>query len=68
MIANRLDAGGAPLHTFRTLPIDRGLPIFTDAKRALEESMKLAWHKPQVTEQEAGLEVTSYLPAELDRT
>jgi coenzyme PQQ precursor peptide PqqA len=30
--------------------------------------MKLAWHKPQVTEQEVGLEVTSYLPAELDRT
>ena len=29
--------------------------------------MKLAWHKPQVTEQDVGLEVTSYLPAELDR-
>jgi len=26
-----------------------------------------AWHKPQVFEQEAGLEVTSYLPAELDQ-
>ncbi len=25
------------------------------------------WHKPEVTEQEVGLEVTSYLPAELDR-
>jgi coenzyme PQQ precursor peptide PqqA len=25
------------------------------------------WHKPQVTEQEVGLEVTSYLPAELDK-
>jgi coenzyme PQQ precursor peptide PqqA len=24
------------------------------------------WHKPVVTEQEVGLEVTSYLPAELD--
>jgi coenzyme PQQ precursor peptide PqqA len=24
------------------------------------------WHKPEVTEQEVGLEVTSYLPAELD--
>ena len=24
------------------------------------------WHKPQVTEQEVGLEVTTYLPAELD--
>jgi coenzyme PQQ precursor peptide PqqA len=24
------------------------------------------WHKPEVTEQDVGLEVTSYLPAELD--
>jgi coenzyme PQQ precursor peptide PqqA len=24
------------------------------------------WTKPQVTEQEVGLEVTSYLPAEID--
>lgn len=24
------------------------------------------WSKPQVTEQEVGLEVTSYLPAEID--
>jgi coenzyme PQQ precursor peptide PqqA len=24
------------------------------------------WYKPEVTEQEVGLEVTSYLPAELD--
>jgi len=23
------------------------------------------WHKPEVTEQDVGLEVTSYLPAEL---
>jgi coenzyme PQQ precursor peptide PqqA len=29
--------------------------------------MKLQWHKPEVTEQEVGLEVTSYLPAELDK-
>jgi coenzyme PQQ precursor peptide PqqA len=25
------------------------------------------WHKPKVTEQEVGLEVTSYVPAELDQ-
>jgi coenzyme PQQ precursor peptide PqqA len=25
------------------------------------------WHKPEVTEEEVGLEVTTYLPAELDR-
>ena len=24
------------------------------------------WHKPEVAEQDVGLEVTSYLPAELD--
>ena len=30
--------------------------------------MKLKWHKPEVTEQEVGLEVTSYAPAELDRS
>jgi coenzyme PQQ precursor peptide PqqA len=26
----------------------------------------MEWHKPEVTEQEVGLEVTSYLPAEFD--
>jgi len=26
------------------------------------------WLKPAITESEAGMEVTSYLPAELDRT
>ena len=25
------------------------------------------WHKPEVTEQDVGLEVTSYLPAELNK-
>lgn len=29
--------------------------------------MKLEWQKPQVSEQEVGLEVTSYSPAELDQ-
>jgi coenzyme PQQ precursor peptide PqqA len=29
-------------------------------------SMKLEWHKPEVTEQEVGLEVTSYAAAELE--
>jgi coenzyme PQQ precursor peptide PqqA len=28
--------------------------------------MKRAWNKPQVSEQEVGLEVTSYLPAEIE--
>ena len=32
---------------------------------SLEEIMKI-WSKPEVREQEVGLEVTSYLPAEID--
>jgi coenzyme PQQ precursor peptide PqqA len=28
--------------------------------------MKKAWDKPQVEEQQVGMEVSSYLPAELD--
>jgi coenzyme PQQ precursor peptide PqqA len=31
----------------------------------MELNMKEAWTKPRVTEQEVGLEVTSYLPADL---
>jgi|GEM_PF-6051656 len=30
--------------------------------------MKLVWLKPEVTEQEVGLEVTCYLTAELDKS
>jgi coenzyme PQQ precursor peptide PqqA len=26
------------------------------------------WHQPEVVEQDVGMEVTSYLPAELDKT
>jgi len=33
-----------------------------------EKDMKLQWHRPEVVEQEVGLEVTSYLPAELDKS
>lgn len=35
---------------------------FTD----LEETKMKIWTKPAVREQEVGLEVTSYLPAEID--
>ena len=31
-----------------------------------EETTMKIWNKPQVREQEVGLEVTSYLPAEID--
>lgn len=37
-----------------------------DRSRSRRTLMK-AWHKPEVTEQEVGLEVTTYLPAELDQ-
>lgn len=30
--------------------------------------MKLEWQKPEVKEEEVGLEVTSYVAAELDRS
>jgi coenzyme PQQ precursor peptide PqqA len=32
----------------------------------LEENTMKTWTKPEVREQEVGLEVTSYLPAEID--
>lgn len=32
----------------------------------LEETIMKIWTKPEVREQEVGLEVTSYLPAEID--
>jgi len=32
----------------------------------LEETPMKIWSKPEVREQEVGLEVTSYLPAEID--
>jgi coenzyme PQQ precursor peptide PqqA len=32
----------------------------------LEETIMKVWSKPAVREQEVGLEVTSYLPAEID--
>jgi len=49
----------------------RGLEKATVSQATLEirrNSMKLEWHKPEVVEEEVGLEVTSYAPAELDRT
>jgi coenzyme PQQ precursor peptide PqqA len=43
-----------------------GLDALTFATDVLGERNMKAWHKPEVTEQEVGLEVTTYLPAELD--
>jgi coenzyme PQQ precursor peptide PqqA len=36
-------------------------------KRSPKETIMKEWLKPEITESEAGMEVTSYLPAELDR-
>jgi coenzyme PQQ precursor peptide PqqA len=36
------------------------------SQKHLEEYIMKTWMKPSVREQEVGLEVTSYLPAEID--
>jgi coenzyme PQQ precursor peptide PqqA len=41
-------------------------PYFNIVSSPKETTMK-EWLKPEITESEAGMEVTSYLPAELDR-
>jgi coenzyme PQQ precursor peptide PqqA len=38
----------------------------TLCRNFLEEYIMKTWTKPEVREQEVGLEVTSYLPAEID--
>ena len=43
-----------------------GTLTLTTGTSKLEEIPMKIWNKPQVREQEAGLEVTSYLPAEID--
>ena len=49
-------------------PYIRTLGIGGDRFRSpfKEETLMKIWNKPQVREQEVGLEVTSYLPAEID--
>ena len=42
------------------------VPIIYAVSSPKETTMK-EWLKPEITESEAGMEVTSYLPAELDR-
>jgi coenzyme PQQ precursor peptide PqqA len=38
-----------------------------DFRSSPKETIMKEWLKPEITESEAGMEVTSYLPAELDR-
>jgi coenzyme PQQ precursor peptide PqqA len=40
-------------------------PLSGKASQEKETAMKETWSKPQVTEQEVGLEVTSYVAAEI---
>jgi coenzyme PQQ precursor peptide PqqA len=47
-------------HMFRT-------PQHILPQNSPKETLMKTWLKPQITESEAGMEVTSYLPAELDR-
>ena len=42
------------------------IPHYLGVSSPKETTMK-EWLKPEITESEAGMEVTSYLPAELDR-
>jgi coenzyme PQQ precursor peptide PqqA len=50
----------------RPSPIILALVHRTLGSSPKETTMK-EWLKPEITESEAGMEVTSYLPAELDR-
>jgi coenzyme PQQ precursor peptide PqqA len=43
----------------------RGHP-FLDGILPIQEEVMKVWTKPAVREQEVGLEVTSYMPAEID--
>jgi coenzyme PQQ precursor peptide PqqA len=64
--ATAIDAQSGALHTDRPgthVSFSRFRVTIETARR---NSMKLEWHKPEVTEQEVGLEVTSYASAELD--
>ena len=42
-------------------------PLILKSVSSPKETIMKEWLKPEITESEAGMEVTSYLPAELDR-
>jgi coenzyme PQQ precursor peptide PqqA len=44
-----------------------GLTPLSNIVSSPKETTMKEWLKPEITESEAGMEVTSYLPAELDR-
>ncbi len=50
----------------RTDYLSIGEANYRPLKFLMEEIIMKVWNKPQVREQEVGLEVTSYLPADID--
>jgi coenzyme PQQ precursor peptide PqqA len=61
-----IDARAIALHIVSATRGRSGKPAGRPSIR--RKTMKLEWHKPEVVEEEVGLEVTSYASAELDRT
>ena len=57
--------GGNKARSYRVLLDQGSRPRITPTEK--ETTMK-EWLRPEITESEAGMEVTSYLPAELDRS
>ena len=56
---------------FQFIEQHRYIPVIGTGGQAvrqfsMEESTMKVWNKPAVREQEVGLEVTSYMPAEID--
>ena len=41
-------------------------PPLTETKQTNRETIMKIWNKPQVREQAVGMEVTAYLPADID--
>jgi coenzyme PQQ precursor peptide PqqA len=61
------DRGGgikpAPIESPQVIRASKPRIAATEKETTMKE-----WLRPEITESEAGMEVTSYLPAELDRT
>ena len=60
----RFHARGSRASMYARKPIQTYGPLSLQQEM---ESLMNEWLKPQILESEAGMEVTSYLPAELDR-
>ena len=63
---SEIDAMLGKIAHFYEEEVDQAVENMTSLIEPKEMIMK-QWMKPEITESEAGMEVTSYLPAELDR-